>query len=577
MNEVGAGLGEAAAGSNESTLPFNLNGTGIEDEDSSLLDDDLMEFGDDNTATNQCPVSVQALMTKFQPDWQVVEKRSKKRPRPSTSLATTPNSPPSNSEFSSGPLQQPKQTPRKPLIARLSAMKDGEKVDFKKISSLLVAKLLAGAVSQGAIKKNGVKTKWDGSLSIEATGESQLLELLPLDKLGEWDIIRHPEISNKARGVITSVHQEITMEELKEEAESQVPILKAERLKRRANGNTMVESQSVVITFDAESIPEKITIGFQEHKVRLYVPPALQCYKCRRFGDHIAKFCRSKERCARCGQEHPTKDCQVEKKDYKCVNCKESHSAAYGGCRLRKEAQKVVELTVTQGISKHTARTMVKEGKSFAAAAKGQQALNTMAAAENNKTPAAAAQSSHISSAAMHKTPRRSNTKGKETENKLTQVLTLLTKLIQVLATSAKEQSPELAAIASTAQQILSKEAPTDASESDCSTGTSEDEEEDPDSVNSALLMPTNNVNSESTKKKTKKKKGKKKKKIVDSWAQTEPTPEPTKNSSTNELSSQRQEEIRTIVHKTMTEFINRQRQQTSKTATQSGNSNSEK
>ena len=43
-----------------------------------------------------------------------------------------------------------------------------------------------------------------------------------------------------------------------------------------------------------------------------------QCYKCQEFG-HSAINCRNKVTCSKCGEEHPSKDC--DKQQLNCSNC----------------------------------------------------------------------------------------------------------------------------------------------------------------------------------------------------------------------------------------------------------------
>lgn len=64
-------------------------------------------------------------------------------------------------------------------------------------------------------------------------------------------------------------------------------------------------------------------------------------YKCQEFA-HIAKMCKGKERCARCGWEgggHVYGKCGEGKKP-KCCNCGGTDSVAYCGCEvLKKEVE----------------------------------------------------------------------------------------------------------------------------------------------------------------------------------------------------------------------------------------------
>lgn len=59
-----------------------------------------------------------------------------------------------------------------------------------------------------------------------------------------------------------------------------------------------------------------------------------QCYRCMLFG-HIGKNCRRKEKCVKCGGEHPIKDCTVD--TVSCSNCGEAHRANEKSCNAYKK------------------------------------------------------------------------------------------------------------------------------------------------------------------------------------------------------------------------------------------------
>ena len=59
-----------------------------------------------------------------------------------------------------------------------------------------------------------------------------------------------------------------------------------------------------------------------------YIPT--RCYKCQRFG-HTSKICHRLPRCAKCGKDHPTLEC--EETNFHCVNCKENHPSYDPKCQ----------------------------------------------------------------------------------------------------------------------------------------------------------------------------------------------------------------------------------------------------
>lgn len=62
-----------------------------------------------------------------------------------------------------------------------------------------------------------------------------------------------------------------------------------------------------------------IKIGWRSHKYAEYLP-IIRCHKCNNFG-HFQTECKASQACGHCGQQHNSRECKTEKKDYKCVNC----------------------------------------------------------------------------------------------------------------------------------------------------------------------------------------------------------------------------------------------------------------
>ena len=81
-----------------------------------------------------------------------------------------------------------------------------------------------------------------------------------------------------------------------------------------------------------------IRIGLSKIYLEDFIKPPTQCRKCKGFG-HIEKICKLNYRCGKCGDEHAEDDCQVDKTNSKCVNCKSNHSSFYRGCLAYHEAK----------------------------------------------------------------------------------------------------------------------------------------------------------------------------------------------------------------------------------------------
>ena len=104
----------------------------------------------------------------------------------------------------------------------------------------------------------------------------------------------------------------------------------------------------VALTHDVEaankSLKKGIFLNCRLFPTEKYTPQyqLTQCYKCQRYG-YKAGHCRGKERWARCGDDHPTKDCETNV--HKCANCGDDHPAWHPDCpRRREESKRLDEL-----------------------------------------------------------------------------------------------------------------------------------------------------------------------------------------------------------------------------------------
>jgi len=157
---------------------------------------------------------------------------------------------------------------------------------------------------------------------VTAATEGFLAEILQITQLGPWVIDAKTFSRSTSIGVIDRVNRFVTTEELSNEIQSQVKIRSADHtIKKDGTATTCVK-----VIFEGPILSQEVCLGFTIHEVLKYIPEAIQCFKCRHFG-HIAKACRGKQRCARCGEDYDTKTRQVKRESYKCVNCGGAHSS----------------------------------------------------------------------------------------------------------------------------------------------------------------------------------------------------------------------------------------------------------
>lgn len=192
---------------------------------------------------------------------------------------------------------------------------------------------------------------------IQAISEAQQQKIIKMKTLMGERVKSHiPGFMARLRGVISGVPLEMTMEEVKNEIKGG-KITNATRIKSRREGE-LKDTMAVILQFE-NNMPENIQLGFMNYKVREYIPKPLRCFTCQRMG-HIAKDCKGKIRCARCGGPHEFGKCDKDAK-IKCCNCGGEHSAAYGGCIVQREAREAQKIKITERVSYAEALKRIKK------------------------------------------------------------------------------------------------------------------------------------------------------------------------------------------------------------------------
>lgn len=135
-------------------------------------------------------------------------------------------------------------------------------------------------------------------------------------------------------------------------------VLKSALRLQVTRGGVRNDSESVLLDFEEEMLPKKVTLGFWSYSVREYVPKPMRCYNCQRFG-HTAKYCKGKRRCARCGEDHEYRQCSHEQP--KCCSCGGNHSVAYGGCEVMKREVAIQQVRTQNKATYAEAVKMVKQ------------------------------------------------------------------------------------------------------------------------------------------------------------------------------------------------------------------------
>ncbi|KAK9504412.1 hypothetical protein O3M35_010747 [Rhynocoris fuscipes] len=136
-------------------------------------------------------------------------------------------------------------------------------------------------------------------------------------------------------------------------------VVEVRRIKRRQD-SALVDTASLVLTFNKPRPPSSIQAAFYKLKVRPYIPSPMRCYKCQRFG-HTSTRCKEAESICSCGKVKHEGDCSPP---MKCVNCGGDHSAKSSICPVMAMEKEIQKLKTVRQLSYHDAKAIVGS-KSF--------------------------------------------------------------------------------------------------------------------------------------------------------------------------------------------------------------------
>ncbi|XP_073986843.1 uncharacterized protein [Rhodnius prolixus] len=206
-----------------------------------------------------------------------------------------------------------------------------------------------------------VKKLADGTICIEAATPIQASAILALNKIGdiEIEIAPHKKL-NSSQGVITCkdfLHSDL--EDIKEGLASE-GVIDVRRIKRW-QGECLVDTASLVLTFNKPKPPSTIEAAFYKLRVRPYIPSPMRCYRCQRFG-HTSQRCKAAEQLCVCGKVSHDGDCTPP---ISCVNCGGDHTAKSNGCPILQKEKEIQKVKTLQQLSYPEARVLV-ESKYYA-------------------------------------------------------------------------------------------------------------------------------------------------------------------------------------------------------------------
>ncbi|CAH2100585.1 unnamed protein product [Euphydryas editha] len=189
-----------------------------------------------------------------------------------------------------------------------------------------------------SIVKDGVKNVGRNKISVEFSAAQAANNFLknPVLEMCKYKA-SVPTYNITRMGLIKGIPVDWSMEELVESLE--LPsgcgaVMKARRLNRKniqEGSVSWIPTQSVVLTFRGQILPNRIFSFHTSLPVETYNLPTIQCLNCCRFG-HIKSQCRSKPRCYKCSQEHTGDSCNITKENATCLHCSGRHFTTQKDC-----------------------------------------------------------------------------------------------------------------------------------------------------------------------------------------------------------------------------------------------------
>lgn len=226
------------------------------------------------------------------------------------------------------------------------------------LNQLKLAKIISMAENEAGIKESSTTTKKLGSsilVSFNTRDEAHNLLTHPL--LEKNNIVAYiPEWTTVRKGVIKGINLEFSDEELLKEIHSSPPITEVKRCNRfnkKEDGTTSsTPSQSVLLTFDGQMLPTKVSIYGIYLEVSPYTSQVKRCGNCLRFA-HSRKQCRSEKTCDHCSRKDHGDGivCPTVSAAAKCINCQGEHKSTYDNCPELLRQRAIHKFAAANGIA----------------------------------------------------------------------------------------------------------------------------------------------------------------------------------------------------------------------------------
>ncbi len=262
-----------------------------------------------------------------------------------------------------------------------------------------------------------VKKLRNKTLLVETTKKAQSEHLLKVKSFFNVPVIvsEHKTL-NSSKGIIRdpALKGESEHEILDYLKEQGVIAVKRFKIKK---GETQIETNTLLLTFNSDTLPKTLKIFYRLIPVDIYIPNPLRCFQCQRFGHHESSCTVERPGCQKCTSNDPNHlygdRCENAPK---CINCGKDHLSRSPECEVWKKEKEIIKLKVTQKLTYPEAKKLFEQRPdiTYAKILSARVETKTVSTQYNEKDTTLSASSKIIIAKPNKTNPPNSNTKSSQ-------------------------------------------------------------------------------------------------------------------------------------------------------------------